>query len=149
MQTSKKITLKDLKAECEALWLKTYGSKDTITNRLEKYKEKINVGSNLIDGNVDLSSTDSYELPKDSNSVQNDLIDVPTNNSKDSDEDSDKDSVDDFDDDYYEKEYMDNIIYKIIVEDENELINVPIDDATSFATNSSSSNASYEQIFPI
>ena len=48
---------------------------------------------------MDLSSKDSYELPKDSNSVQNDLIDVPTNNSKDSDEDSDKDSVDDFDDD--------------------------------------------------
>ena len=64
---------------------------------------------------MDLSSKDSYELPKDSNSVQNDLINVPTNNSKDSDEDSDKDSVDDFDDEYHEKEDMDNIIYKIIV----------------------------------
>ena len=101
---------------------------------------------------MDFSSKGTYELSKASNSVQNDLNDVPTNsnelanNSKDSDEDSDKDSVDDFDDEYHEKEDQDNINYKIIVEDENELINVPIDDAASFSTNSSSSNASYEQI---
>ena len=80
---------------------------------------------------MDLSSKDSFELSKDSNSVQNDLNDVKSNsnnlaiNSKDSDEDSDKVSVDDFDDNYLEKEDEDNIIYEIIVKDENELINVP------------------------
>ena len=37
---SKKISLKDLRAECEAYWLKSK-QKLTIINRLQKYKDKM------------------------------------------------------------------------------------------------------------
>ena len=38
----KKVSLKELKAECEAYGLKYYGSKDIIINRIQKHKEQLN-----------------------------------------------------------------------------------------------------------
>ena len=38
----KKVSLKELKAECESYGLKSYGSKDTIINTIQKHKEKLN-----------------------------------------------------------------------------------------------------------
>ena len=113
----KKVSLKELKAECESYGLKYYGSKDIIINRIQKHKEKLN------------------ESPKESNEAPMEFNEAP----KSSDSDKVSTDSDDCDDDHHENEQEEEQIILINVPS----IGGP---NLSHSIHSSNSNSSYKQI---